>query len=242
MLKKLFILWFGIYIGFFLCNASAEDHDDILGRGSSDIKSFDEAPYINPFILLDFAGWTLDGVDDVLLVSIDLPAALISDRYYVKEAKIITIDDQRWVYASNDSDWVRYRLYDENNNVFIIQVVHGPIDGKLSFRDNLIMNFSIDRKFLWNQNISRMRYEEILTLNCLGKLPFDFFDGDLSIEDVFSEENGKESLLGKVMENGMHITKLNAQYPDLVKKWSDLLASGDEPSMGFEEEGGKDEK
>ena len=104
------------------------------------------------------------------------------------------------------------------------------------------MNFSIDRKFLWNQNISRMRYEEILTLNCLGKLPFDFFDGDLSIEDVFSEENGKESLLGKVMENGMHITKLNAQYPDLVKKWSDLLASGDEPSMGFEEEGGKDEK
>ena len=242
MLKKLYILLIATFIGFFKYDAFAEDFDHILGRGSSDIKSFDEAPYINPFILLDFAGWTLDGADDVLLVSIDLPTALISDRYYVNEAKIVTIDDQEWVYASNDSDWVRYRLYDENNNVFIIQVEHGPIDGKLSFRDNLIMSFSIDRKVLWNQSISRMRHEEILTLNCLGKLPFDFFDGDLTVEDVFMEEDGKVSTLGSVMENGMYITKLNAQHPDLVKKWGDLLKSGDEPLRRFEEEVGTDEK
>ena len=209
-------------------NVIAEFDNDILGRGSSSMKSFDSAPYINPLILLDFAGLIGDGADDILLSSIDLPNALISDRYYADEAKIVTINDEDWVYASNDIDWVRYRLYDENNNVFVIQVVSGPVDGKLSFRDNLLMTFSIDKKVVWDQDISRMRHEERLLLNCMGKLPFDFFDGKLSLDEIFEESDGDKSQLGCVMENGNYLTKLAAQYPDLVKKWGSLILNQDD--------------
>ena len=53
----------------------------IFGSEFSDLKSFDEPPYFSPIMLLDFAGWTSDGVDEVIVSSLDLINALDSNRY-----------------------------------------------------------------------------------------------------------------------------------------------------------------
>ena len=44
-----------------------------------------------------------------------------------------------------------------------------------------------------------MRPISYVSLNCEGKLPFDFFESDLTLSDVLSETDGISSSLGKYM-------------------------------------------
>ena len=131
--------------------------NDILGVYSDEMKSFDEPPYFSPLMIYDFAGLPSDGGDEVLISSIDLISALTSERYYHVNAKEVFIEGKKWVYAENNFDWVRYCAEEIDVGMWAIQLVSGPKDGQISFRDNLLISITINERLEWHPNISRMR-------------------------------------------------------------------------------------
>lgn len=210
--------------------ASAQDTqtNDVLGVYSDKMKSFDEPPYFSPLILLDFAGWESDGADEVVISSVDLLNALLSNRYYHNDAREVIIDGEKWVYAENDTNWARYCAEEIEQGFWAVRLVSGglvsgPLDGKLAFRDNLLMSLNMGERYEWHPSISRMRVVPFVLLTCEGKLPFDFFESSLSITDIFSEEDGKPSHLGQIYEDGLALTKLAAQHPDFMDTILGLL-------------------
>lgn len=207
--------------------SNQSNSSDILGVYSDEIKSFDEPPYFSPMMIYDFAGLPSDGADEVLISSVDLISTFTSERYYHSNAKEVFINGKKWVYAENEYDWVRYCAEEIDIGMWAIQLVSGPKDGRLSFRDNLLISITINERLEWHSNISRMRPISYVSLNCEGKLPFDFFESDLALKDVLSETDGSSSTLGKIHdENGNGLTKLAAQHPEFVAEMIALLNDG----------------
>ena len=214
--------------------------EDILGVHSDELKSFDEAPYFSPLLLRSFAGAESDGVDEVLISSVNLLSALNSDLYTHNHARIVEIKNEKWVYAENDYEWVRYRAQELDNGFWAVQLVSGPLDGRMSFRDNLIMTLYGDQLLEWDASVSRMRPVPCVFLHCAGKLPFNFFDHDTSIDQVFSEEDGNPVDQVTHTEDGKMLTKLAAQHPEYVEYILKLLA--EDASLDDEIEGTLDEE